>query len=213
MDWKPHTFHLFISHVSSNYDFASTLAIDLYDRCGIHGFVAHEDINPTSDWQNEIEDALNTMDALLALLTVGFSQSTWCNQEIGWTLGAEKLCVAMRDGEDPPGFAGRSQAVRMGDRNTARISREIFKLLAQHDSTAEQISRVTASRLLNATSWENVRHFVDPCLAELTVFTDEIIDDIERSFTDNSSVRESYYAKNARRILSENGRPNPPLPS
>ena len=50
----------------------------------ISSFVAHEDIMPTLPWQIEIERALNTMDAMLAIHTKGFSESSWTQQEIGW---------------------------------------------------------------------------------------------------------------------------------
>jgi len=44
---------------------------------GISCFVAHEDIHPTTAWQNEIENALATMDGFIALMTPDFHDSLW----------------------------------------------------------------------------------------------------------------------------------------
>src|SRR5207244_1128557 len=99
--WQSDYFRLFISHVSASHMLASQVAVILRDRCGIDAFVAHADIEPSADWQNEIEAAPNSMDALLALLMPGFSTSLWCNQEVGWALGRGCLAISVRIGEDP----------------------------------------------------------------------------------------------------------------
>ena len=67
-------FRLFISHVSAKKEVASELSQAL-KRFGIDGFVAHEDITPTVDWQVEIEKRLGLCDALAALLHEGFAQA------------------------------------------------------------------------------------------------------------------------------------------
>ena len=206
MEWKPNTFRLFISHLSSNHLFAQDLASSLENCFGVSGFVAHEDIEPSAEWQKEIEEALDSMDGLLALLTDRFSQNAWCNQEVGWALGSNKICVSVRDGEDPPGFAGRFQAVRIGDRNTVRIAREIFSLLAGHKKTAEQIAVSTSLNLLHAPSWEHINHVCVPCLNALTAFPEEALDNVERAFADNHRVAEAFKANEIRRFLNRHGR-------
>src|SRR4051794_31447727 len=111
MAWKEDYFRLFISHVSPLHERAADIAAFLDKRYNVHGFVAHKDIEPTTQWQNEIEAALNTADALVALLSPGFSASFWCNQEVGWALGRSCLPISVRLGEDPRGFVGKFQAV------------------------------------------------------------------------------------------------------
>jgi hypothetical protein len=72
--WTPHYFRLFLSHVATYKAPAQQLKIapSLYN---ISCFVAHSDIRPTKAWQDEIEEALGTMDALAALLTPDFHGS------------------------------------------------------------------------------------------------------------------------------------------
>jgi hypothetical protein len=62
----------------------------------ISGFVAHEDIHPTTEWQIEIERALNVMDAFLAIHTKGFSNSHWTQQEIGCAVARGVKIISFR---------------------------------------------------------------------------------------------------------------------
>ena len=76
-NWRDITdFRLFISHIAKHKDRATRLKECLQPH-GISGFVAHEDINPTLEWQQEIERALYCMDAMVAIHTPGFSRSYW----------------------------------------------------------------------------------------------------------------------------------------
>ncbi|MFN4024982.1 MAG: toll/interleukin-1 receptor domain-containing protein [Hyphomonas sp.] len=86
-NWKGTTdFRLFISHISKDKGIATRLKEALHAH-HISGFVAHEDIHPTKAWQDEIERALNSMHAMVAVHTLGFSESVWTQQEIGFALG------------------------------------------------------------------------------------------------------------------------------
>lgn len=67
-------------------------AAALKDSLSIYGiscFVAHMDIHPTKEWQSEIENALSSMDSLVALMTKDFHNSLWTDQEIGFVLEKE----------------------------------------------------------------------------------------------------------------------------
>ena len=88
-------FKLFISHVSKD----KLRAARLKDACavfGIAGFVAHEEIEPTKSWQDEIFRGLRTMDALVAVLSEGFKGSVFCQQEVGFALGRGTKIVTIR---------------------------------------------------------------------------------------------------------------------
>jgi hypothetical protein len=60
--WEANHFRLFISHLSVFKAKVGELQMALR-RYGISGFVAHVDIEPTREWQDEIESALLSMDA------------------------------------------------------------------------------------------------------------------------------------------------------
>jgi hypothetical protein len=96
---------------------------------GISCFVAHEDIHPTKEWQDEIENALASMDAFVALMTEKFHHSLWTDQEVGFALARGIPMIAVKLGIDPYGFIGKFQALSCGW-DEAPV--ELAKLLIGH---------------------------------------------------------------------------------
>ena len=113
------------------------------------GFVAHEDIHPTARWQTEIERGLATMDALVAILTPGFRDSVWTNQEIGFALGRGAKIISLRMGEDPPGFISAEQAIPLQQRLAVDIAPIIVGLLSDDERTT---MRMAEARRTNSVS-------------------------------------------------------------
>jgi hypothetical protein len=103
-------FRLFLSHVSKYKAEAAALKDDLR-FFGVSCFVAHRDIEPLKEWQDEIELALASMDALAALLTPGFHESLWTDQEVGFAYARQVQILPLRLGLDPYGFLGKFQAL------------------------------------------------------------------------------------------------------
>lgn len=99
-------------------------------RCGIAAFVAHEDIEPTQEWQREIERALFSMDALVALLSSDFHDSDWTDQEVGVAIGRGVPLIAVRLGRDPYGLMGKGQGLGgCSWADTNNIVNNVFHLL------------------------------------------------------------------------------------
>lgn len=138
-NWRGTTqFRLFISHISRHKVFAMKLRKALAHHA-ISGFVAHMDIHPTLEWQNEIERALHTMDAFLAMHTPGFSKSEWTQQEIGFALGRGAKVISFEMGELPTGFLAKRQAVKWESRMATDIAQEISRALAQDVRTKDKL--------------------------------------------------------------------------
>lgn len=130
---------LFVSHISKDRDKAIRLRTCL-DPLGIAAFVAHEDIKPTLEWQREIERALFTMDAFLAILTPGFSVSIWCQQETGFAIARGCKIISLGMGEDPTGFLASRQALGRKGRRAEAIADEIRQLLFADERTKMRLS-------------------------------------------------------------------------
>lgn len=131
-------FKLFISHVATEKTKATRLKECLKDY-GVKGFVAHEDIEPTLEWQSEIEKALQTMDAMVTIHTEGFKDKYWCQQEVGFALGKDTKIISLRMGEDPVGFISKHQALSRGKKTAEVIAPEIITLLESDDRTKDKI--------------------------------------------------------------------------
>ncbi len=122
-------YRIFLSHKTEVKKEVAKLKEDL-EPWGVSCFVAHADINPTREWQNEIENALASMDGFVALLTENFHDSNWTDQEVGYALARGVPIIAVKLGKDPYGFIGKFQALAT-DWENAPI--EIVKLLINND--------------------------------------------------------------------------------
>lgn len=147
-------FRLFISHLAKDKDKATRLKACLAAH-GISGFVAHEDIHPTLEWQAEIERGLMTMDAMVAVHTVGFSSSMWCQQEVGFALGRGVKVISLKMGEDPTGFISKRQALPRLNRSAEAIAAEIEGLLSKDPLTQGRLAEAQLSRLPKRV-WDDV---------------------------------------------------------
>lgn len=131
--WGEEGFRVFLSHKN---EFKKETA-ELKKRLNLFGvtcFVAHEDIEPTKKWQDEIENALSSMDAFVALITKNFHDSVWTDQEIGFALGRGVPIIPIKFGKNPYGFIGKIQALSCSKDSVAEeIAEETIKLLINHD--------------------------------------------------------------------------------
>jgi hypothetical protein len=134
-------FRLFISHVSDNKDKATRLR-DCLEPYYIKGFVAHEDIQPTAEWQIEIERALHSMDTFLAIHTRGFSASYWAQQEVGFAVARGVKMISFKMGEDPTGFISKRQALPRLTRNAEDIAKKVRSILFDDDMTSQRMRTV-----------------------------------------------------------------------
>jgi hypothetical protein len=137
-------FRLFISHVSKDKAVAHRLREALAGY-SIAGFVAHDDIEPTSAWEAEIERALWAMDGMVAVLTGGFAASYWCQQEVGFALGRGAKVISFKWGEDPVGFLSKDQALPRRNRTAEQIAAEIDRLLGKDSRTADRLAAAKGS--------------------------------------------------------------------
>jgi TIR domain len=137
--WRNGMFRLFVTHLAVHRAFAADLQAELV-RLGISCFVAHNDIEPTLEWQAEIETALATCDALVALLHKGFHASKWADQEIGFAMGRGVPAFAVKFDEDPYGFIGRFQAFNGNDKTADEIAQELFDAMRKKKETGRKMA-------------------------------------------------------------------------
>lgn len=188
--WKPQEPCLFISHISDFKTEATT-----YRNClsafGINGFIAHQDIEPTKEWQNEIEVALLTMDALLALLSPRFNESKWTDQEVGVAVGRRIPVIPVRIGLDPYGFIGKYQAVQGLSRNTPDVCDEILTILLKKPVIESKITEALVRKLADSVSWAAAKKNMD-YLERCHHLRPEMVKMLQKAIEENSQVRDSW---------------------
>lgn len=149
--WRNGYFRMFISHITSRKKQASNLKNAL-EEFGITSFVAHEDINPTKEWQKEIQKALNSMDCMSAMLYDGFHQSNWCDQEVGIALGRNVTVLPLLPDGDPYGFLGEFQGVKIKGMYPDALAKRIFNILCDNANTRSKYLSCLTNLLLSSSS-------------------------------------------------------------
>jgi hypothetical protein len=152
-DWEEGRVRLFISHHSSTKAFVAEVAqaLELY---AIHGFVAHEDIQPLRHWEAEIERALQQCHACSAFLSQDFHGSLWTDQEVGFCFARDIPIVPVRMGMDPYGFLGNFQALTVGTMTAPRLAFEIFNLLRGDPRLNDLLDWALLLNFINSQSWQ-----------------------------------------------------------
>ncbi len=151
---------------------------------GISCFVAHEDIHPTKEWQDEIENALLSMDAFAALMTKEFHNSLWTDQEVGFALTRGVPIVAVKLGLDPYGFIGKFQALSCGW-DEAPV--EIAKLLIRNPRMLD--AYIAALPACSSFDQGNILSQVLPSIEKLTP---KQADQLTSAYNANLELRGSF---------------------
>jgi hypothetical protein len=204
--WPDGRFRLFLSHVSAHKVEVSKLKAQLGLR-GVSAFVAHEDIEPSLEWRDEIELGLRSMHALAALITPEFHASLWTDQEIGWALGRGLLVVPVRLGFDPYGFAGKIQGVSGKLENPEKLASSLVGSLLLNTQTHGEMRRSIVSAFAAATSYE-MAQTLRKLIVKIEDFTDEEKAAMQKACTDNPNVARAYYVPEA--IYKAFGKPPQP---
>ena len=188
--WERGRFRLFLSHLANRRKVASKIKEEL-SSFGISTFVAHNDIEPTKEWQNEIESALTTCDALLALLHPGFHESNWTDQEIGYAMGRGVPIVTVHLGTEPYGFIGKFQAIVQSKLTPSTLASKLFAILARHPRTRQRISTASVYLFSDSESFAMAKERMD--VLERLDYWDEDLSAKARSAKDeNRQIGEAW---------------------
>ena len=198
--WDHNRFRLFITHLAEHKKFAGKLQEELREH-HISGFVAHNDIEPTKEWQNEIELALQTADAMVALMHEGFHASNWTDQEIGNAMGRDLLIIPVKLGEEPYGFIGKYQA--LPDDDPKELSAAISEILIKHKLTSKAMAEARVAKFASSDSYANAKKNVD--LLEEAVYWDENLQRrVESAIESNSQISDAWgVAERVRALLTK----------
>lgn len=157
--WEPDFLRAFLSHKSEFKKEAASLRDCMLDR-GVSCFVAHEDIEPTKEWQEVIENALFSMDVMIPLITEKFPDSKWTDQEVGIAIGRGIPVVPVRLGRDPYGFIGKFQALNGSDKRSFELADDLLRLLIGHASLRERSLDALVTRFERAFSFDDANRLM-----------------------------------------------------
>lgn len=184
--WTPEYLRLFLTHKATHKADAAQLK-DEMKGYGVCCFVAHEDIEPTKEWQREIERALFSMDALAALMTSDFSESNWTDQELGVAIGRQVPIIPVRQGRDPYGFIGKYQGLPGSGKNPGALARDIYELLWTKPTLRSRLTESLVARFERSSSFAHANILMG-YLRRIESAAPRLIDRLERAVATNTQV-------------------------
>jgi len=139
----------------------------------------------------QIEGALATADALLAILTEGFHESLWTDQEVGVAIGRSILIIPMRLGLDPYGLFGKLQAISGYNKDSEARAKEIIEVLIKNKKTTRKITYSLVDSLFDSPLYKFSMELMS--LIETSDYLDPILAARMRdSIKSNNSVASAY---------------------
>lgn len=178
-----HGIDVFISHLAKYKSEAHELKCKL-KSFGVSAFVAHEDIEPTKEWQEEIENALRNARSLVALLRPGFQESDWCAQEIGFAYARGIKIIPVIQGVVPYGFIRKIQGLKF---DSQFWWWEVYKRLPLFENEHEAFFYALA----NTTSFNSSVELAK-VIQFLTPLSSEEVEKLFQLSIQNNKIQDSY---------------------
>ena len=188
--WSSNSARVFLSHLASMKVSFGQLKTELA-KVGISAFVAHDDIEPTKEWQTEIESALSSMDGLVALLAPGFKESNWCDQEVGVAIGRRLPIISVRVGLDPYGIIGKYQAVQGVGKDNRTLAHELYDLFMLNPTIGPKITSALVKMLSESFSFDESKRLIS-LIEQSPYLTTKHTSSMQESIEKNGQVSSSW---------------------
>lgn len=209
--WQGGGLRLFMSHLARRQRYVGRVA-DWLAVHGIDAFVAHTSIEPSAEWQDVIESALRSCDAMAVFLNTGFHKSNWCDQEVGFAMARRVPVLPLRFELNPYGFMGKLQAENCSKLEELPVAHKIVDWLMRTPSLRESATDNLVTAFENSDSFDNSRHLLLE-LEAVRRFTPEQLKRLDHATTANTQVSQAVISgstvpKRIGRLISKHGGPS-----
>lgn len=174
----------------------------MLDYYSIDAFLAHEDLQPSEEWQLTILSRLKDCVVFLPLLTNSFAESDWTDQETGVAVALGKIVVPMKVHLNPYGFVGKYQAQSFAGatsegRSTSVIAEgcwNIVRKLASHKKTANAVKGGVISAFGQSRSFSEASRNAER-LRSLEPYSEAELDEILTQSCQNDQIYNGFDAR------------------
>lgn len=192
---------IFLSYSSKDKNIAGEFKEKL-QRYGIKVFLAHEDIEPTEEWEKIILEHLDICSIFIPIISENFKLSDWTSQEIGIAIGKNKFIIPVAlDNKIPYGFIKKFQAISINGSRIDEVISKIISIIKTNVNFKELLSESVLKIFLDSNSY-NVAEQRSSFLKEFD-FTPEQINKIIKGSIDNSQIYDCYIARKRLRIFMD----------
>ena len=183
---------VFLSYSSLDKDLARDVKRQL-ERFGMSVFLAHEDVEPSLEWQDVILEELNACDVFMPILTDDFNSSHWTDQESGIAFQREAIILSLKVSVDPHGFIKRYQALPMNAKNIETTCKRVLHILSRNPIAGEAAKDGFIAAFGESSSWSSAATNAT-ILVSLEPFGQQQVVRIVRLMTENDEIYNSFRA-------------------
>ena len=182
------TIRIFLSYSNKDRNLSGELKEKL-ENLGLESFLAHEDIEPSKEWEEEIIRNLKECDIFIPIISENFKESKWTDQESGFAFAAGKFIIPIDIGLGPYGFIGRYQSLKF-DGNINHACDEIMNTIIK-SPIYNKFKDFFIKRFVESEHFSEANSRVEP-LTDIESFTEDQINEIVRGFVNNFEVRGGF---------------------
>jgi len=190
-DAELRTLRVFLSYSHKDRYLAGEFKVQL-ENYGFEVFLAHEDIEPLSEWQDEIISSLKDCDIFIPIISKNFKESNWTDQETGFALAREILIIPIMIDLSPYGFIGKLQALKPDD--AVSDSCEKIIEIIKNSPLSELLTNCFIRSFVNSETFYQANDRAD-LLQEYEPFNDDQINELVRGYIINDQISGGFRAK------------------
>jgi len=186
------TLRIFLSYSADDKILAGKIK-SILGRFNINVFLAHEDIQPLQEWEEELIHNLNNCDIFIPILTKNFLNSDWTSQEIGIAYSKQKLIIPLKIDVAPYGFIGKIQALKVSEDIIEESSQKILEIIGRERLLKENLMDCLIQSLDNVHNFDSADRRLD--ILKEQDFNEIQINEIFRKAIKNNQIRMSTKGK------------------
>jgi hypothetical protein len=185
---------VFLSYSTKDKALAGTLKSEL-TASGFEVFLAHEDLVPSEEWQQEILRALQRCDVFTPLLTENFRGSDWTDQEVGLALARVSGCVILSlmvsPVASPHAFLKPYQALKLDPKRPEPACRAFVKVIGEKLGISKVRKNRAVQQFVSSSSFAAAKRNVR-ALLEFDSLSRDQMDRILTAAITNNQVYRAY---------------------
>jgi len=187
------TIRVFLSYSSEEKELAGEIKDNL-EAPWLEVFLAHEDIEPTEEWQEVIIENLKNCDIFIPIVSKNFRKSRWTDQETGIAFAHEKMIIPISHDLVPYGFIGKFQALKLSKKIPESCDKIIEIIKMKDSKLKELLADCFVKSFVESTSFIESNEKAQ-LLESYEPLTKDQINKIIRGYVANSQINEAYGAK------------------
>lgn len=183
---------IFISHSHKDKGQAAQLKkwLELF---GFEAFVAHEDIQPSKEWEREILSFLQKSDVFIPILTTDFYESEWTEQETGIALSREVFPLPLKLGMNPQGFLKKYQALNCPSGISQEVAEKVLTVLGGNPALKSRVLNSLVRALETSSSFDQ-SNLIARQLSTFDELPGAYVVAICKAWLENNQVTHAFYA-------------------